>query len=195
MKCTCGNMQCYVCSSNLNDYSHFGRDNGSGKICPLYGDMDVLFTEQVAVAQERTVRELLKAGTGLKDDDIRVDKNLHARPVITIPSQLPPAPQTFEPYTECGVVRVWNDPVDDICRPQVNRCIECNRIFGSANSLSHHQKAKHGNDDTRCVLCCKIFKSPNLLFQHQRDTGGACTDKSRKERGTQTSYRAKKRRV
>lgn len=59
MKCLCGNLQCYVCEMNVADYSHF--DNlGSGKICLLFGEMQEVLKEQVAMAQERTVQELLK---------------------------------------------------------------------------------------------------------------------------------------
>jgi hypothetical protein len=193
MKCTCGNLQCYVCSSNVDNYSHFDRDNGSGKECPLYGDMEVLLKEQVAIAQERTVRELLQVGTGLKDDDIRVDKNLDARPALAIPS--PTAPLTLEPCVQCGMPPVGNDSVGHICRPQVHICIECHRTFDSVNSLSQHRTMKHGNDDTRCVKCCKIFKSPDKLLQHQRDTNDSCTDINRKQKGSQTSHPPKKRRI
>lgn len=77
MKCLCGNLQCYVCEINVADYSHFDQ-LGVGKKCPLYGEMQELLNEQVAVAQERTVQELLKNRVELEDDDIRVDKQLVA---------------------------------------------------------------------------------------------------------------------
>ena len=75
IKCMCGNLQCYVCELDIADYSHF--DNlVNGKICPLYGE-DML-KEQVALAQERTVRKLLENRAELEDDNIRVDKDVGA---------------------------------------------------------------------------------------------------------------------
>ena len=77
MTCTCGNFQCYVCSSDVVDYTHFDQTgDGSGKGCPLYGDMKQILRNQVAIAQEKTLQALLESGAGLEDEDIRVDKKV-----------------------------------------------------------------------------------------------------------------------
>jgi hypothetical protein len=60
MKYPCSNLQRYVCEMNITDYSHFDELGGGGR-CPLYGEMQELLNEQVAVAQEIVVQELLKS--------------------------------------------------------------------------------------------------------------------------------------
>jgi hypothetical protein len=203
IECTCGNLQCYVCSSNIDDYSHFDQINEDGRKCPLHGDTETLLKEQVAVAQERTVQKLLGEGTGLQDDDIRVDKTLNAyepeipevpTPVLATQPQFQPAPPLFQPCIQYGVLRDWNDPVGHLCMPQLHLCVTCNKTFGAARSLSQHQKAKdHTNH--RCAQCSKVFKSPDSLLQHQRDTNGSCAQGKRKRMRSQTSHPRKRRRV
>ena len=70
MKCSCGNTQCFVCSDDILDYSHFDRGNP----CPMYGDMAELLEKQVAAAEDVTVQKLLETRSDLKDEDIRVAK-------------------------------------------------------------------------------------------------------------------------
>ena len=70
MKCSCGNIQCYVCSTNISDYSHFDR----GMPCPMYGDMADLLQKQVDSAEEATVQKLLESRLDLTEEDIRVRK-------------------------------------------------------------------------------------------------------------------------
>jgi hypothetical protein len=52
MKCVCGNIQCFVCSQNIQDYSHFGEDK-----CPLFDDTTERLRTEVATAQERAIRD------------------------------------------------------------------------------------------------------------------------------------------
>ena len=52
MKCVCGNTQCFVCSQNVQDYSHFGDDK-----CPLFNDTAERLRTEVATAQERAIRD------------------------------------------------------------------------------------------------------------------------------------------
>jgi TRIAD3 protein (E3 ubiquitin-protein ligase RNF216) len=87
IKCGCGNLQCYVCEMNVVDYTHFDKPGG-GRICPLYGEMHL--KEQVAVAQERTVRELLNNRAELEDDDIRVDKEMSVNASMDFEAPRPP---------------------------------------------------------------------------------------------------------
>jgi len=47
-------------------------------MCPLYGETQELSKEQVALAQDTIVRELLKTRAELEDDDVRVDKEVEA---------------------------------------------------------------------------------------------------------------------
>jgi hypothetical protein len=72
MRCACGHQQCFVCSVDVVDYSHF--DNGA---CPLYGDMADLLRQEVATAQETTVQQLLQKRADLEDEDVRVDKAMN----------------------------------------------------------------------------------------------------------------------
>lgn len=69
MRCTCGNTQCFVCSSNISDYSHFGDEDGK---CPMYGDMIRMLEDQVSIAQDSTIQRLLSTRTDLTEADIRV---------------------------------------------------------------------------------------------------------------------------
>jgi hypothetical protein len=73
MKCSCGNEQCYVCSEDVTDYSHFG-DEEFGQ-CPMYGDIQDQLRRDVAKAEEATVQQLLRDRAELKDEDVRVNKN------------------------------------------------------------------------------------------------------------------------
>jgi TRIAD3 protein (E3 ubiquitin-protein ligase RNF216) len=79
MTCQCGNVQCFLCSKNVADYSHFGDAIGQ---CQMYGDMKEYLEKQVFAAQETTVKQILQSRRDLKDDDIRVDKAPNARPLI-----------------------------------------------------------------------------------------------------------------
>jgi len=75
MTCTlCGNMQCYVCSKDISDYSHFGVTDKFGRVCPQNGDMKDLLEGEVAAAEESTIRQLLQEKVELEDEDIRVNK-------------------------------------------------------------------------------------------------------------------------
>lgn len=74
MKCVCGNLQCFVCSADNVDYSHFDHADGLSGRCPLYRDMSKFLEEQVSSAQEKKMQELLEARKELTEDDIRVDK-------------------------------------------------------------------------------------------------------------------------
>jgi hypothetical protein len=201
MKCMCGNLQCYVCSSDIADYTHFG----DGMMCPLYGDMQTLWEEQVAVAEERTVRELLETRAGLEDDDIRVDKrvdtdrynriNLEApRPALAIQP-----PLQWYPWAATPALNGF----DQAYRPRVHECIRCHKTFGSVESLSQHQNAKQHNEinmapagPIRCFICNKSFHSPHSLSQHQRDKHGSGAHISKRKRsGSFASDPPKRRRV
>ena len=208
MKCTCGNLQCYVCSSNVSDYSHFE----SRMTCPLYGDMQDLLKEQVAAAEERTVRELLNTRAELEDDDVRVDKrvdtntynriNLEAtRTPLAIQRPLRPNLWNPEVVLPCEAPHILNEYGHDR-GPQIHECIECERIFGSVYSLAQHRRAKHNNGEnmapagsTRCITCSKSFRSPDSLSQHQKDKHGpgACISKRKRREPVASSHRKKRR--
>ena len=164
--CDCGNKQCYVCGTNVADYTHFDDSRRGGK-CPLNGEMHDLLDEQVAVAQERTVQELLKHQAELDDDDIRVDKfrvvtntknvafsNLESEEYM-VPHVLAHRPTPF----------IHRDP-----RPvRTYKCFVCNKGFNSIHALSQHRTAKHENS---CERCQKSFREENHLRQHMRDKHG-----------------------
>ena len=90
MTCSCGNRQCFVCSKDIEDYSHF--DDGG---CPMYGDMKDLLSNEVATAQESTLQQILQSTADLNDEDIRVDPV-----VLDEPSFRSTTPEPIEPYRE-----------------------------------------------------------------------------------------------
>ena len=201
MKCMCGNLQCYICSSNVVDYSHFA----DGMPCTMYGDMQQLLKEQVAVAEEKTVQQLLKTRPELKDDDIRVDKTIDTNNINLGTTRPPPTiqppllgilwnPRMFPP--EVPHIR---NMAHDVDRPQVHRCTRCNRDFGSVYSLTQHQSAKHNGknkapaESTRCSTCHKSFHSPDSLSQHRRDKHESGARGKRKRSGASSPQ--KRRRV
>jgi len=69
--CPCGNLQCYICSENVSTYEHFGN----GK-CPQYDDTARRQRRDVAKAQGRAVKDVLKKTTDLTVEDVAVDKEL-----------------------------------------------------------------------------------------------------------------------
>ena len=79
MKCSCGNIQCYVCSKDISGYSHFNDESP----CPMYGDMADLLKKQVDTAEEETVQKLLKTRSDLKDEDIRVERRQKSSNEVT----------------------------------------------------------------------------------------------------------------
>jgi len=175
MTCRCGNYQCYVCSSNVVDYSHF-QGYGDGNGCPLYGDMKELLREQVAIAQEKTLERLVNSDAGFEEADIRVDERmpigpLSATTVPTIPQLEPivqaifmPVPWRREPRR--AIQNINNRRMRT--RDPEHICTECNKQFGLANSLSQHCEAK-GHMLNWCAGCNKGFGAPYSLAQHQRD--------------------------
>jgi len=162
--CRCGNIQCYLCGVNVQaDHSHFGEPE-DGKGCPLFGEE--LLNEQVVVAQERTVQELLKNEVGLEDDDIRVDKHVVTNtlnPPVELHQHMaaPVADFIFRPV----VVPVQRQ----VYYPQVYGCTRCFRDFYSAQALSQHREAKHTRFRKTCGICGKSFQSSQSLAQHTTD--------------------------
>jgi len=69
--CPCGNLQCYICSENVSTYDHFGN----GK-CPQYDDTVKRQRREVAKAQGRAVKDVLKKTADLTVEDVTVDKEL-----------------------------------------------------------------------------------------------------------------------
>jgi len=198
MKCPCGNLQCYVCSSNVVDYSHFEPEMR----CPLYGDMQQLLKEQVAIAQERTVRELLQTGAGLEDNDVRVDEKADTNYYNRIHLEVPRPPPTIQPPLQQDFVNRGGFPYqvplsrnrfDPVHIPEVHRCIECNRSFQSSNSLSQHREAKHSDERNICITCHKSFRTSASLDQHQRDKPGHGAPVSKRKQ-KELSFASRKRR-
>ena len=66
MTCTCGNKQCFVCSKNVEDYTHF---DGKGR-CPMYCDADSLLKEDVDKARDEVVQRLRKTRPDLNEEEL-----------------------------------------------------------------------------------------------------------------------------
>ena len=170
MKCSCGNIQCYVCSTNVLDYSHFG----DGKPCPMYGDMADLLQKQVDTAEEVTVQKLLENRSDLKDEDIRVRKRQKSSTGRTSgfqssyenPWQLFTV-STNDVRTNFG----WPFPVQHI-PPHPFRhgnnpygsagcdaCINCRRRKGRVllpGCNFANRKCEYVSKDERCTFCVKM---------------------------------------
>jgi Zinc finger, C2H2 type len=162
IKCDCGNLQCYVCEENVKDYTHFA-DPPNGCKCPLYGDMQEFLKKQVAVAQERTVRELLKVNGELEDKDVRVDTEAGTYVENTADLDMP----IFQHLLDLPILNPeFPRPAPILRRVHIHWCYSCEKGFGSANALSQHQRDKHQYD---CEICGECFRLPQSLDQHQRD--------------------------
>jgi hypothetical protein len=173
--CECGNKQCYVCGTDVADYKHFAQPGDTTK-CPLQGEMHELLHHQVAVAQEKTVQELLKHRTELQDDDIRVDKRTDTDTVnLSFPSlELPQ--NNAAPLPDVTLL----PPVDrlpfrnELVRHGGYICRRCYTDFDTANALSQHRTAKHqpAKRLNECWDCRRTFGSGMSLSQHLRDKHG-----------------------
>ena len=177
VKCECGNLNCYVCESDVVDYSHFDNVQ-NGKECPLFGDMQELLKKQVAVAQERTVRGLLKERSDLEDDDVRVDKEAGTYDIDNNSDiDNSDLDSSVLRYLRPGIAdRVAFNPQPARIHYQLRHepyhwehwCRLCNKSFRSDQSLSQHQSAKH----SCCSICGKWFRLANSLAQHSHDKHG-----------------------
>jgi hypothetical protein len=75
MTCTCGNYQCYICSTDVDGYDHFGDNPGQ---CPLYDDTEERQHREVAVAQRQAVLDVLAARNDVTENELTVDQNFIA---------------------------------------------------------------------------------------------------------------------
>jgi hypothetical protein len=75
MTCTCGNTQCYVCSTDVVGYDHFSEEPGE---CPLFDDTEERDRRDVAVAQRQAVLGALATRNDVTENDLTVDENLIA---------------------------------------------------------------------------------------------------------------------
>ena len=73
MYCSCGNSQCFICSTTVTAYTHF-----SPTTCPLYDDTDERIRIAVTEAQGQAVKKALQVRKDVTIDDIAVDKALLA---------------------------------------------------------------------------------------------------------------------
>src|SRR5579859_1518772 len=78
MRCSCGNTQCFLCSANVHDYTHFDQRHQYGRKlgCTLYGDTKNILKKEVEEAQDKAVREILEKGGEVEEEDVRVDKEV-----------------------------------------------------------------------------------------------------------------------
>jgi hypothetical protein len=168
MKCDCGNRQCYVCEENVLDYTHFA-DPPNGKQCPLYGDMQEFLKKQVAVAQERMVRGLLKENGELEDKDLRVDTNAGFGLALALSRHR----TARHPEYECDICdRSFHrqESLDQHVRDKHTEydCDICDRSFGTQESLDQHVRHSHPIEYD-CDMCERSFHRQESLDQHVRD--------------------------
>jgi DNA-directed RNA polymerase subunit RPC12/RpoP len=181
--CDCGNKQCYVCGMDVANYGHFDQSRNPTK-CPLYGEMHELLHHQVAVAQEKTVQDLLRNRAELQEDDIRVDKGTVADastlnfPYLLQQNTAPPVPD----------VTLFQYPLRHEMRRLYHRaeytCPECSKNFFSEKALSQHQAAKH---PVVCKECGRRLPSADSLDEHMTDTHGHVCEVCEKRFGSAAS--------
>lgn len=187
LRCPCGNSQCYVCGSNVVDYSHFGNP------CDLYADMQKVLKEQVAAAHERTVKQVLRnGGAELKEEDVRVEKletqSLESEVGVGMPYLREPENMFIDALAFHRLVGVVPDGRGRHNTGGVHRCQPCGKSFGSETSLSQHRNAKHHNGEiTTCGICKKSFGSAKALSDHTRDKRRDPDHRSKRKRGPGSS--------
>jgi hypothetical protein len=71
--CSCENIQCFVCSQNIDGHDHFGYGDED---CPLFDNTRVRQRRAVATAQEEAVQVRLEMDGALTEDDLLIDPNL-----------------------------------------------------------------------------------------------------------------------
>ena len=77
MRCpSCGNMQCYVCSTSLKDYNHFdqgpsGHNQGSGK-CPLYDNVEERHEREVKEAEAAARAQVVSENPDVSLEDLEI---------------------------------------------------------------------------------------------------------------------------
>src|SRR5271169_4419737 len=81
MKCRCGNMQCFVCSKNVDGYDHFSDGKRGSKVgCPMYCDADKLLEKDVIRAKLATEQRLRQGRAGFPRQGMkRGERGSHSR--------------------------------------------------------------------------------------------------------------------
>ncbi|KAK3714948.1 hypothetical protein LTR37_007438 [Vermiconidia calcicola] len=80
MSCpSCGNMQCYVCSTTLKDYNHFdqapaGRAAGgtASKLCPLYDNVEERHEREVKEAEAAARAQVVEENPDVTAEDLEI---------------------------------------------------------------------------------------------------------------------------
>ncbi|KAK3706946.1 hypothetical protein LTR37_012445 [Vermiconidia calcicola] len=80
MSCpSCGNMQCYVCSTTLKDYNHFdqapaGRAAGgtASKLCPLYDNVEERHEREVKEAEAAARAQVVEENPDVAAEDLDI---------------------------------------------------------------------------------------------------------------------------
>lgn len=168
MRCRCGNLQCYLCSSDIiaGEPSHFAQGvNAGGGKCAQFGDAQEYLKMEVALAQEKAISELLQSHSRLEDVDVRVEKKPPEAALLT--------EHEIDLLIEEALAArlgVWPDPIR---LPQrSHRCFECDKGFYTARALSQHLEAKgHCIESFQCQICDKVFYTATSLSSHQNAKG------------------------
>ena len=71
MYCSCGNSQCFICSTTVTSYEHF-----TPTTCPLYDDTDDRIRRELTEAQAQAMKKVLQERNDVTVDDLTVDRAL-----------------------------------------------------------------------------------------------------------------------
>ena len=158
MKCPhCGNIQCYLCSQDITDYSHFASDE-FGSRCPMNGETTAVLQKQVAEAQEATVQRLLRLQSNLKDEDIRVDGQM--RITASREQELARSGLVGEPRDNLPVL-TYNPPPPDLLFPNAGwfNLTDLNPDMAEEQTIHPTPTQRAGNNPygargcESCIIC------------------------------------------
>ncbi|KAL1626786.1 hypothetical protein SLS56_006688 [Neofusicoccum ribis] len=66
---SCGNTQCYVCSTNVTGYDHFHESAGK---CPLYDNSDKRHQEEVKKAEAEAIAKIKEQHPDISEEELKV---------------------------------------------------------------------------------------------------------------------------
>lgn len=133
----CGNVQCYLCSQSITDYSHFGNPPR----CHLW-DSEAQILEQKVRARDAKIEEILKHNPRLKREDLLVEVDWDAGVFCS-----------FYEYSWINTVAKWLITSSMICLSETPgiHILNCGEISESLFPLS---------------LSMNIFLSHDLITGH-----------------------------
>jgi hypothetical protein len=119
MTCRCGNKQCFVCSVNIKDHSHF-----SNETCPMYGDTEYILSSDVVKARNKTIERLREERADFKEEDMPKAQVTRSQPAsaqiaffVPPPPRMNPPPQPARPAAPPMAIQARHWPYPPVAQP------------------------------------------------------------------------------